>query len=525
MEATEEFHRWLAALALARDAPSACLRAGEIEDPWSRLRALTGIVESLVGAGLGDRARFAAARLEEAARQVPPPGLDSKAIGRIAATLAAAGLTEPAAEMAREARDTALKIEPRQLASQALASIAAALAHAGLPDEARDAVAKARDAIFEIKPTEARTKAMDALVKTLIDDGFLDEALSTALRLEDQRLRLEALCDLAPKLVNAGLVEQGNEARRQAAITVHSMWEHPERYAESARSTIATLARGGLPDEAAPTAAQCKASLLQLKDPEKRTEELCWLTVTLAESGLVRQAEEITPLIQGGLAIKDAGRRARALEIVASSFFQAGLTEGARELAIRSEAAAREIWDRDQRSNALKSVAVTLGQAGFLEEALGVASVVPEPRRRIDALCSVAAAMARKGASRASQATVRRAESEASRIESPSDRSVALASVVEALIGLGSLDAAAAAARQITDAPRRSRALASVANGFAAAGRFRDARLAAEACDLSRDRLAVFTSILCEFTNRSRPQLARVLRELQSDDPAPHLGR
>ena len=67
----------------------------------------------------------------------------------------------------------------------------------------------------------------------------------------------------------------------------------------------------------------------------------------------------------------------------------------------------------------------------------------------------------------------------------------------------------------------RSAALAKVAKALARKHRLREAREVAETCDLPIDRLDAFTTIVGEYTKMSKPELVKLIDELEAQPVAP----
>jgi hypothetical protein len=172
---------------------------------------------------------------------------------------------------------------------------------------------------------------------------------------------------------------------------------------------------------------------------------------------------------------------------VAEALAKAGLADQAKDAALQAKDVARAIEEPGARSKALSSVAVTLAKAGLADQAAD-------------------AALQAKDAARA--------------IEEPGARSKALSSVADALLIVGLRDDSREVALSLKDVQDRSRALANIAGAMACAHKFQFAREVAESCIHPESKLDAFTTILIEYTKMTKPELAKVLDDLEksSDD-------
>jgi hypothetical protein len=142
-----------------------------------------------------------------------------------------------------------------------------------------------------------------------------------------------------------------------------------------------------------------------------------------------------------------------------------------------AEALARTMADPVRQIEALTSLAVAIAQAGDPDRAEALARTIsdPDPDRQIEALTSLAVAIAQAG-------DPGRAEALARTITDPYYQASALAGLAAAIAQAGDPDRAEALARTIPDPSRQARALTSLAAAIAQAGDpDRAYRLAADA--------------------------------------------
>jgi hypothetical protein len=240
---------------------------------------------------------------------------------------------------------------------------------------------------------------------------------------------------------------------------------------------------------------------------------LRWLH-TLALTRGVKEA------IVNASVIEDPGARSKALSSVAAALVKAGLADQATDAALQAKDAARAIEAPWARSKALSSVAEALAKAGLADQATDAARAIEAPWARSKALSSVAEALAKAGlADQAADATLQ-AKDAARAIEEPGARSKALSSVADALLIVGLRDDSREVALRLKDVQDRSRALANIAGAMACAHKFQFAREVAESCIHPESKLDAFTTILIEYTKMTKPELAKVLDDLEksSDD-------
>jgi len=227
-------------------------------------------------------------------------------------------------------------------------------------------------------------------------------------------------------------------------------------------------------------------------NPDTRS---CWLRAL----ALTRGVNEVIPNVS---VIEDPGKRSEALRSVAGALAQAGLADQAKDAALQAKDAALRSEDPSDRSQALRSVAGALAQAGLADQAKDAALRIEDPSDRSQALCSVAAVLAQAGLADQAKDAALQAKDAALRIEEPWYRSEALCSVAAVLAQAGLADQAKDAALQAKDAALRiekpwfrSEALSSVAEVLAQAGLADQAKDAALRIEDPSDRSQALCSV------------------------------
>jgi hypothetical protein len=560
---TGEFRRWLSALALTRNAAVACREADGFEDPLDRFAALMFITEALTKAEVWDEARVAAYQLWNSAHQLPPPGLYVRSLCALATTLREAGLADHAADLLVQAREDSLKLEPPQTRADSLCEVAVTHARAGQKREAQDLFAEAKAAAGEVKEPRPRAAALRKVDRIRRGIDSLDEALAATMKIEVGGARWMDLRDLSLKLLDAKRADLAKMAARGALDTAREQRWPLQLHGSILPWAVKVLPEVGLKHEVDKIVIDCQNFDLAIADPEQQALNLIRLAEALAVVGLKDSARQTAALARNGIAIKNPSSRAATLESLASAFARAGLTKDAIAVAVeindptrrawafrvilralakagptgdttaiasKSRAAALEIENPFQRSQALGFLAADLAQAGLSDLAETTALEALEIRHRAEALGSIALHMARTGLHDRARALANQVEELVHQIQPIENRSGALNGVFHVLLVLGSLDEAHRVAGEITTPQQRSLAFAELAEAFAQRHQFREARLAAESCDIPQQRVSVFTNIVCEFTTMTRPQLSKALEKsgltaMSSEERIRRIGR
>ena len=561
LEGMEVADRWIALSALSRDVGEALARASDIGKPYYRIHTLSLLTATLAKAGDFGDAEAAGRQLSELARELEDsvPGMpDSQqkvtSLEAIALALTKAGLAEPARAVATRARDEALRIPDAFVRSGTLGSLASKCAAWGQIDLSRSIVLKIED------PGQ-RSSKMAELVPILIRSGQVDQAKEVALqateaatRIPDAQARSASLSLAAPVLARAGLfdqaqdialrlehplsrwsslhsvavifLEQGHSAlARDAAIRIReavSAFPTPVGRWDMLRRITEILVKTGSLDQARETALMALAAVFQIKDsPSEQVTCLGGTARILAEVGLSEPAGEIAQSAREiARKIEDPGTQTAAWTALIGPMATLQAVDQAREVARSAEEAALRIPNPFARTTALTRIVSTLGKNGLTAIARDLASRIPDPQPRYDALSSLLSVEIDAGSIDRAKRMVRQVEDSASRIDNSMDRSTAFSQTVETLIRLDSVDEARRVAKMIIVPPDRSAALAKVAKALARRNRLREAREVAETCDLPTDRLDAFTTIVGEYTKMSKPELVKLIDELEAQPVA-----
>jgi hypothetical protein len=190
----------------------------------------------------------------------------------------------------------------------------------------------------------------------------------------------------------------------------------------------------------------------------------------------------------------------------------------ARKAATEALAAVREIKDADRRAMALERIAKELLKAGMMTEALAAALEIEGADGRAMALQFIASEMLEDGMVPEALATARK-------IEYASRRARVFLEVTDFWLERRQDDDARnllketqSTVSKVFDDEQRSSSLRDVAIILARLHSYRAAREAAEQCSTSSDRLAAYTAILREYHIERDPSLAKLFAEEKEEE-------
>jgi tetratricopeptide (TPR) repeat protein len=488
----------------AQEAFQQALAAAErIEEADKRSRAYGAVALALAQAGQVEQALAAAEQTEDAYGR-------SEAYREVALALALAqaGQPEQAQEAFQQALAAAEQIEDAYGRSLAYREVALALVQAGQPEQAQEAFQQALAAAEQIEDAYGRSEAYRevALALALAQAGYVavalalaqagqaEQALAAAERIEDADWRSLAYREVALALVQAGQIEQAQEAFQQALAAAERIEDAYWR-SLAYREVALALAQARQPEQAL-------AAAERIEDAYGRSEAYREVALALAQAGQPEQAQEaFQQALAAAEQIEDADWRPLAYGVVALALAQAGQPEQAQEAFQQALAAAEQIEDAYGRSLAYREVALALAQAGqpeqaqeAFQQALAAAERIEEADKRSRAYGAVALALAQAGQPEQAQEAFQQALAAAERIEYAYGRSLAYGVVALALAQAGQIEQAQeafqqalAAAERIEYAYGRSLAYGVVALALAQAGQTEQAQKAlAQALEVAR---------------------------------------
>jgi hypothetical protein len=229
-----------------------------------------------------------------------------------------------------------------------------------------------------------------------------------------------------------------------------------------------------------------------------------WAAEKLAESGRGEGAIAITKRF------RNASTRHHGLESVVGKLATSGHTQEALDAVAVVE---KEGYPRPQ---GLTTVVNSLLGVGKPEEALGVARQIEDPGARGSALMDTAQALARKGKQKEAESVATEALPGARQIKDLKERAQALITGMEVMGNVGTTSEAkeaerdaVAAAGAIAYDSGRSEAFSEVAMAYAQLHDYRRARLTADLCTSSPDKLTAYAAIVREYSIQHHPELAK----------------
>jgi hypothetical protein len=396
------------------------------------------------------------------ARRIADPNIQSQALRTMAETLLRAGARDDALRAAEAAHAAARRIERIKDAndiieersrgrSDELRKLAEILGQYGEVEYARQLAAEAFTAALEMGDVDEDTQYSNLrqAVLQLAHLGQPDEAIAALRRIEEPSFRAHATCSALGELVAAGAFEQAMQEFRAVV--------DDRRRFGILQNTVGWLLKNGKEDEA----------------------------------------------LRVARAAENRGEQAGLMSFAADSLHQAGQFERARHILDEALRTARQISDREERADALVSIAgararvdertearelfadphdsedisQSLALAGRASEAIRFASRAPEPQARVTALLSAARGAIKAGHIAVAEKLLAAALDSVRQIDATESfmlRQLYLRSVIEALLENHQVDEALQLARAEALESYRQDCLRFVADYFVKSSRAAD---------------------------------------------------
>lgn len=421
---------------------------------------------------------------EQIARAIENPVIQSEALSNIAEALGSVGYLDRAEELFDSAEATARSIEDPSLCRNVLLGMIPALARPEFIEKARRLAQSVRG------PGGIYPKFLIRLATALADHEYFLEAMETIRDIEDTFSRSQALNSIALAYAKAGQVEQGIGVLSESAQNARSIYDAGSRI-----EALINIANG----------------LAGVAYGEKAKE-------LLVEAEL------------GTRSIEDPIRLAQTLTKIAAVFFERGDLEEAKRLFNQAEQVASSIEYSVQRSEALKRIAAAVASTHqfrvvaasssdpslveidqFFTKVDPLADSVENPQSRIQALTSVAAALAHTRHFAEAEWVFAEAERIAVSIRNSGARSESQANLASALGHSQNFDKAEDIARSIKDLRLRSDALRNISSALAEANQFEEAKRIARSIKESVPRLQALGSIATALAHAGRLGEAKIL--------------
>lgn len=425
-------------------------------------------------------------------------------VGRWLVALSAAGRLE-------EAREAAKRIDDKLPATESSLFIALGLGRAGRIDEVRY--------LLKGLPPEKSDQAATTLVRVLIEANRFEEALTEIQKINGEFARGQELAVLiwamteATKLSDAArilsevgsasmaaLLQPANQALAKAlvragqtaeALVVARKIPAPRLQEAALRSVALELVEIGKVDDALTLAAGF---------PQRDDRESVWFVAarSLAGSGRLDDAKALVRQLREPPAPTPKGPAAA----------NGTQTRRITALPVARRRPARERWE-----TALNEIALEMAKRGSGEEALAVATELPQPADRDSIRLAAVGSLAALGRYQEATALARKSDDEQQRV-------IALERVAGALNSANNKEAAVALANEIlTEASKlrpdaaRAEIMGRLSSGFAAAGLLGPADDALKECINEKARVSALLAIAEALTKAGRydEALERVL--------------
>jgi len=347
----------------------------------------------------------------------------------------------------QEALRTAQKIEEPFLRSLTFCKIAQALAKIERTEQAN----QVSNLAFQAAQKVEVDVVLPMVVEAMAEAGQFEYAIQIASRIEDARLRSEALSKIIKALMIGGQMEQANQILRLALA---------QKFKFSLDQSCAF-------SEIAKALAEAKQFDLALQ--------------------IAQKIEHVT-------------ERSYALSGIVKALCRSGQLEWAKQVLKLALRAAQEATREDpffDLSSAIKELAEALAMAGQFDLALQTAQKIKHPLSRSLSLVEITGALAK---ARQFERALRIAQE----IEDASYRPLALSEIAKAMAEAGKFDLALQITQKIEDARVRSLALISVTKALAEAGQFERAVEIAETISEPIARLQALAAIIAVKRDQER---------------------
>ncbi len=503
--------------ATAQKAREAIVSASESEaEEWLRALHFSGRTSEALAEG----------------KTIGNPDHRAEALGSFALTLAKSGHAAEAVGLAQTA--IAASASAPNAKSAAVSYAAAALAKAGHSPEALEALGAIND-------IPARANAFGRVAKELADTGNMKSLMEFCRRPGNSLVNDRGLAEASRALASSGQIADSVQLANDIKDPIWGSY---------AKAGVGYgLVASGKTEEAAAIAEEAFRLAQDVKNEPDRSYSLGWVVRALAEAGKTSQALTVAHAIQDetsrdqGLVdiaerLARSGKVTEAIDVakqvrdalksfalgsVVSALAQSGRAQQAADAVLllkRQGYVGTEVFERPVGLGTV--VGWLVDSNAKPEDALAIARQIDDPKQRADALASVAETFRRAGKSLEAGKVAEEALANVRHSPKVSgDR--ALRSHVESLsvlmevlgnAGISKESAAVATdaqdtARAIADDQEKSQALSAIAMAYAKLHSYRRARLVADQCTSSDDKLSAYAVILREYTVQYHPELAK----------------
>ena len=302
-----------------------------IEDPWMHTEALAGVASALVQVGEIDCARRVAEDAVSAAKQIEDPRKRTEALAGVAGVLAQVNQVDKALDMVK-------LIEDSRMRTWILVEVAGVLARTGQIDRARRVAEDAVSTAKRIEDIQVHAKTLVKVAGIVAQADQINRvrriAEDSGARIENPRVRVDDLADMAGALVQANQIEDP--------------WVRAEVLAEA----TGVMARAGAIDKA-------REIVTMVDEPSSRSRAQSAVIKALVGKG---SSDEAVDMLRAALAeVEELVRRQDAADccatlaaacLDAADLVDAGTTTHEQWLGLARSALARSwlygasVWDR-----------------------------------------------------------------------------------------------------------------------------------------------------------------------------------
>jgi energy-coupling factor transporter ATP-binding protein EcfA2 len=476
-------------------------------------------------------------RTREALREAHSIGIPDRrgrALASLALTLADSGHSAESSSLIQETQQSLARMDSPIDRDAARADAAVAMAAAGRAAEALSAIGGIKGGGpggVRVAKVLAKTGKLDKLIEAagrpdapLNADGFLanvavalafrghtDEASALTKLIKSSATRAYAVAGVAEALGQAGKTELAGTLAEEALRAAQEVTIEPDRSV-----TLNWVIRGLM---AAGKSAEALRLSEDIREQTSHDQALLDIAASMAVSGRIDDAVLLAQKL------RNAKSRPLLFGTIVTAVASAGMGKEA------SGILSRLVHEGLGAENVLgapvdlvKVVAYTAEKKP--QEALTLARQIGQPSPRRHALAAVADAFKRGGngdearqvaleALAPSRDTRQPGNDDALILRADDFATLMVAASNRAMSGESQKagDEAMVTAAIIADDQKRSQAFATVAQAFARAHAYRQARLTAERCTSSEDKLSAFAAILREYTIQHHPESAKAFAE------------
>ena len=315
---------------------------------------------------------------------------------------------------------------------------------------ARCLLDEAAESAKAIPKDNMRDWALGELLAAQARAGLVDAAMVTVARIDDPRLVMAALREIAESQAAVG--------RGDDALAATGIIPDRDKRLEALAAIAAIHARRDEPDAVVRAVTGLLAEIADGDSALQRVTLMTRAATALATVGMREEADRILAEAESIARGVDPGQRPGVLRYVAAALAEMGRPDDALAILDDLEVAA-------DKAPVLVAAARALVRSGSHDQALAAADAIEAARYRTIVLCSIAAARAEAGDTDAARALVSRAQVEVADITFPYARAFAMSRIALAHADIGKVDGAdsfrraVAAAQEIGDGQLRAHVL------------------------------------------------------------------